>query len=313
MSLSIIYRGRNAKFGFQFTRGRLLALAGLSAFLLVSYQQPWSSHGFESEFSQQRISEQQLELAMQSEAVQQVRRKAEQELTAMTMRVGEMQAQLLRLEALGQRLTEVAQLEPGEFDFSQPLPVGGPSTGVNEWPGVSDHSLLNELDSVIGELNEKQKQLSLLESVMVNHHMNDERQLAGRPVATGWASSSYGVRKDPFNGNPRMHRGLDFASAEGEPVLATGAGIVTFAGRRGAYGKLVEIDHGGGMRTRYAHSSRIDVEVGDIVTRGQQIAAVGTTGRSTGPHVHYEVLENGRHINPSPFVTRQIAEVRTQR
>lgn len=310
MSLSIIYRGRKVKFGFQFTRRRLLSLAGLSAFLLVSYQQPWTYNGLDRELAQKRISEEQLELAMQSEAVQKVRRQAEQELTAMTMKVGEIQAQLLRLEALGQRLTEVAQLEPGEFDFSQPLPVGGPDVTTNEWPTVTDHSLLQDLDSVLGELNDKQKQLRLLESVMVNHHMNDERQIAGRPIESGWASSSYGVRKDPFNGTPRMHRGLDFASAEGNPVIATGAGIVTFAGRRGGYGKLIEIDHGGGIRTRYAHMKRIDVDVGDIVTRGQHIAAVGTTGRSTGPHVHYEVLENGRHVNPSPFVQRQVAEAR---
>lgn len=310
MSLSIIYRGRKVKFGFQFTRRRLLCLAGLSAFLLVSHHEPWAYDGLDRQLAQQRINEHQLELAMQSEAVQQVRRKAEQELTAMTMKVGEIQAQLLRLEALGQRLTEVAQLEPGEFDFSQPLPIGGPDVAVNEWPTVSEHTLLQDLDSVLGELNDKQKQLRLLESVMVNHHINDQRQLAGRPVESGWASSSYGVRKDPFNGTPRMHRGLDFASAEGSPVVATGAGIVTFAGRRGGYGKLIEIDHGGGIRTRYAHMKRIDIEVGDIVTRGQQIAAVGSTGRSTGPHVHYEVLENGRHVNPSPFVQRQIAEVR---
>lgn len=308
MSLSIIYRGTKMKFGFRFSRRRLLSLAGLSAFLLVSYYQPWEYRGIDSEIAKQRIQAHKLELAMQSEAVKQVRRQAEQELTAMTMKVGEIQAQLLRLEALGQRLTEVAQLEPGEFDFSQPMPVGGPDVAATEWPTVSDHAVLQDLDSMLGELNEKQKQLRLLESVLVNHHMSDERQIAGRPIETGWPSSPFGVRKDPFNGTPRMHRGMDFASAEGNPVIATGAGIVTFAGRRGGYGKLIEIDHGGGIRTRYAHMKRIDVEVGDVVTRGQHIAAVGTTGRSTGPHVHYEVLENGRHVNPSPFVQRRIAD-----
>ena len=308
MSLSIIYRGRKVKFGFQFTPRRLLSIAALSSFLMISYHQPWGYDGVDSRLAQARITDEQRQLAMQSEAVKEVRRKAEQELTAMTMRVGEIQAQLLRLEALGQRLTEVAQLEPGEFDFSQPMPVGGPDISVNEWPTSTDHSLLQDLDSMLGDLADKQKQLRLLESVMVNHHMNDERQIAGRPVETGWPSSSYGVRKDPFNGNPRMHRGLDFASAEGNPVIATGAGIVTFADRRGAYGKLIEIDHGGGIRTRYAHMSRIDVQVGDVVTRGQRIAAVGSTGRSTGPHLHYEVLENGRHVNPSAFVQRRVAE-----
>ncbi|MCC5878631.1 MAG: M23 family metallopeptidase [Idiomarina sp.] len=308
MSLSIIYRGRKIKFGFQFTPVRLLSLAALSSFLLVSYHQPWGYDGMDSRLAQARITDEQRELAMQSEAVQQVRRKAEQELTAMTMKVGEIQAQLLRLEALGQRLTEVAQLDPAEFNFAQPMPVGGPDIAVNEWPTVSDHALLQDLDSMLGELADKQKQLRILESVMVNHHMNDERRVAGRPVVTGWPSSSYGVRKDPFNGNPRMHRGLDFAGTEGDPVVATGAGIVTYAGRRGGYGNFIEIDHGTGIRTRYAHMQRIDVSVGDVVTRGQHIATVGSTGRSTGPHVHYEILENGRHVNPSAYVQRQVAE-----
>lgn len=305
MSLSIIYRGRKVKFGFQFSRRRLFSLAGLTAFLAVSYYQPWQYNGVDAQLAQQRITEEQRELAWQSEAVQQVRRRAEQELTAMTMKVGELQSQLMRLEAFGQRLAEVAQLEPGEFDFSQPLPVGGPEISTLEWPTATDHSILNELDSMLGELAEKQKQLRLLESVMINHHMNDERQIAGRPIETGWPSSPYGIRKDPFNGTPRMHRGMDFASAEGNPVLATGAGIVTFAARQGGYGKLIEIDHGGGIRTRYAHNSRLDVEVGDVVTRGQVIAAVGSTGRSTGPHVHYEVLENGRYVDPRKYVQRR--------
>ncbi|RUO34067.1 peptidoglycan DD-metalloendopeptidase family protein [Aliidiomarina soli] len=307
MSLSIIYRGRKVKFGLRFSRRRLLSLAGLSAFLVVSYYQPWTSDGLDTTYAQHRISDEQQQLALQSEAVREVRRHAEQELMAMTMRVGEMQSQLLRLEALGQRLTEVAQLEPGEFNFSQPMPVGGPEITVAEWPSDTEHSVLNDIDAMLGQLEEKQKQLRLLESVMVNHHMNDERQIAGRPITTGWLSSPYGIRKDPFNGNPRMHRGVDFASAEGAPVVVTGAGIVTFAGRRAGYGNLIEVDHGGGLRTRYAHMSRIDVKVGDVVTRGQSIATVGTTGRSTGPHVHYEVIENGRHVNPSSHVQRRLA------
>lgn len=302
MSLSIIYRGRKVKFGFQFSRRRLLSLAALSTFLLVSYYQPWDYDGVDSRMVQSRISAQKLELAMQSEAVKEVRRRAEQELTAMSMKVGEIQAQLYRMEALGQRLTEVAKVEPSEFDFSQPMPIGGPADTSTDWPTVSDHSLLDDLDAMLGDLADKQKQLDLLESVIINHHMNDERQLVGRPVESGWPSSSYGIRKDPFNANPRMHRGLDYASAEGSPVIATGAGIVTYAGNRGAYGKFIEIDHGGGIRTRYAHMKRLDVKVGDVVTRGQHIAAVGSTGRSTGPHVHYEVLKNGRHVNPSAFV-----------
>ncbi|RUO26614.1 hypothetical protein CWE09_07900 [Aliidiomarina minuta] len=305
MSLSIIYRGRKIKFGLRFTRRRLLTLAGITAFLVISYQQPWQYRGIDSQVAQSRITDEQRNLAMQSEAVKEVRKNTQRELTAMTMKVGEMQAQLLRLEALGQRLADVAQIDQDEFNFNQPMPLGGPEVTASEWPTVTDHQVLGDLDRMLGELADKQKQLRLLESVMINHHIEDERHIAGRPITSGWLSSQYGIRKDPFNGNPRMHRGVDFASAEGNPIISTGAGIVTFAGRRAGYGKLVEIDHGAGLRTRYAHMRSIDVDVGDVVTRGQKIAEVGTLGRSTGPHVHYEVLRNGKHVDPREYVNRR--------
>jgi murein DD-endopeptidase MepM/ murein hydrolase activator NlpD len=305
MSLSIIYRGRKVKFNWSLSQRRLLAVAGVGAFLLASYHQPWNSDGMDPEMAQSQISEEQRALAMQSDAVKEVRRRTQQELTAMTMKVGEMQAQLLRLEALGQRLAEHANVDDAEFNFSQPMPVGGPEYAASDWPTVDDHDVLNDLDSMLGELADKQKQLRLLESVMINHHIDDERQIAGRPVLESWPSSAFGIRKDPFTGSPRMHKGMDFASADGNEIVATGAGIVTFADHRSGYGKLVEIDHGGGLRTRYAHTKRIDVKVGDVVTRGQPIAAVGSTGRSTGPHVHYEVLRNGQAIDPGEFVQRR--------
>lgn len=305
MSLSIIYRGRKVKFGFRLSQRRLLTLAGVSAFLLTSYYQPWNDSGYDADVAQSQISEEQRTLAMQTDAVKEVRRRTQQELTAMTMKVGEIQAQLLRLEALGQRLAAQANVDESEFNFSQPMAVGGPEQAATDWPTVSDHEVLDNLDSMLGELADKQKQLRLLESVMINHHIEDERQVTGRPVMDSWPSSAFGIRKDPFTGSPRMHKGMDFASADGNEIVATGAGIVTFADYRSGYGKLVEVDHGGGLRTRYAHTQRIDVEVGDVVTRGQAIAAVGSTGRSTGPHVHYEVLRDGQQIDPLEFVQRR--------
>jgi len=128
--------------------------------------------------------------------------------------------------------------------------------------------------------------------------------LAGRPVSKGWLSSYYGIRKDPFNGRPAMHKGVDFAGKTGSGVIATGAGIVTWSGVRSGYGNLVEIDHGNGLRTRYGHAASLNVEVGDVVTKGQVVALMGSTGRSTGAHVHYEVLKNGQQIDPLPFVYR---------
>ena len=305
MSLAILYKGRKVRFKINLSRRRLLTFLGIFSFLLISYVQPWKDRGVDPVFAQQKIHQEQLRLAMESEAVREVRNQVQRELTAMSMKMGELQGQIMRLEAFGQRLATVADVDGGEFEFSAPLPVGGPETNLNEWPVVTDHNLLSELDQMLAQLEDRQKQLRLLESVMVNHHIEDARFIAGRPVEAGWLSSQYGIRRDPFNGNPTMHRGIDYAAPVGTPVYVTGAGIVTHAGRRAAYGNLVEVDHGGGLRTRYAHLHNYKVAVGDVVTRGQKIGEVGQTGRATGPHVHYEVLQNGRHLNPAEFVRRR--------
>ncbi|WP_232819911.1 M23 family metallopeptidase [Aliidiomarina celeris] len=287
------------------SRRRLLTFLGIFSFLIVSYSQPWKDQGVDPEFAQTQIQQEQLRLAMETEAVKEVRRNVQRELTAMSMKMGELQGQIMRLEAFGQRLATAADVSDGEFVFSGQLPIGGPESNINDWPVVTDHNLLSELDQMLAQLEDRQKQLRLLESVMVNHHIEDSRFIAGRPVEAGWLSSQYGIRRDPFNGHPTMHRGIDYAASVGTDVFVTGAGIVTHAGRRSAYGNLVEVDHGGGLRTRYAHLHQYNVSVGDVVTRGQKIGEVGQTGRATGPHVHYEVLQNGRHLNPAEFVLRR--------
>jgi len=212
-----------------------------------------------------------------------------------------------RLDALGQRLAAVAEVDNGEFAFQEQglEAMGGPEASIVDAPKVDGRDVIEQIESMLGELSNKQKQLSLLESVMMSHHISAESYIAGRPIDSGWLSSQYGVRKDPFNGTPAMHKGLDFASLEeGAGVYATGAGVVTWAGDRSGYGKLIEIDHGGGLKTRYGHSKELLVQEGEVVTRGQKIALIGSTGRSTGPHVHYEVLRNNRQINPYKYVYR---------
>lgn len=305
MSLAIEYQGKKVRFKLHISKRRMLSFAGIALFLSLAIVQPWQGLSFDSLVQKERVLQEQRATAMQSELVQEVRERTQRELTAMAMKVGELQAQIMRLEALGQRLVAEAQLEHSDFDFTSPLPIGGPDQPLPEWPLLSDHPLLSELDGILEKLEIRQKQLRLLESVMLHHHIEEERFIAGRPVNEGWLSSQFGVRRDPFNGNPTMHRGVDFAAPEGTPIHATGAGIVTFAGPRAGYGNLIEIDHGGGLRTRYGHMKSIDVRVGDVVTRGQVIASVGNLGRSTGPHVHYEVLENGRQVNPSKYVFRE--------
>ncbi|MCO4321471.1 M23 family metallopeptidase [Aliidiomarina quisquiliarum] len=305
MSLAILYKGRKVRFEINLSQRRLLTILGITLFLLLSYYQPWQGRTINPEVAQQRIHEEQLRLAMESEAIKEVRSQVQRELSAMTMKMGELQGQLMRLEAFGQRLSAAADIDEGEFFFSDPLPLGGPESNLSQWPVVTEHSLLSGLDQMLEQLEDRQKQLHLLESVMVNHHIEEARFIAGRPISTGWLASQYGIRRDPFTGNPTMHRGIDYAAAIGTVVAVTGAGIVTYAGRRSAYGNMVEVDHGAGLRTRYAHLDSYTVEVGEVVTRGQEIGQVGQTGRATGPHVHYEVLQNGRHLNPAEYVTRR--------
>lgn len=165
--------------------------------------------------------------------------------------------------------------------------------------------MLANIDALFVELDEQEKQLGLLEAVMMNHNIDKQSFISGRPITSGWLSSYYGVRKDPFSGLPAMHKGIDFAGEDGNRVVATGAGIVTWAGERYGYGNLIEIEHGGGLRTRYGHNKKIKVSLGEVVTKGQQIGVMGSTGRSTGPHVHYEILKDGKQIDPIKYVYRK--------
>ena len=167
---------------------------------------------------------------------------------------------------------------------------------------LSIHSKLVEIEHKIAH---QVKQLEALEKIYQNTHIDNEQHISGRPITSGWLSSYYGMRDDPFTDKVVMHKGIDFAAAEGDKVIATAAGVITWSGERFGYGNLVEIDHGNGLVTRYGHNQLLLVNVGEVVTKGQQIAQVGNTGRSTGPHVHYEIIKNGTQIDPLPFVYRQ--------
>lgn len=219
----------------------------------------------------------------------------------LALRTGQLNAQLLRLNALGKRLAEMAKISSREFDFDHDPPQGGP-----EGDGGGRSAQLPELTSMLDNLEQRiglgGAQLSALENVILGRQLSADIRPTGRPVTQGYISSYYGERMDPFDGEEAFHRGVDFAADAGADVLAVATGIVTWAGPRAGYGVLVEVSHGNGYVTRYAHSSRVLVKVGETVERGQAVAAVGSTGRSTGPHVHFEVLRNGGQIDPIAFV-----------
>jgi len=229
------------------------------------------------------------------------RRNAQADIDALTLRIGKMQGQMLRLNALGERLVEQGDLDKGEFDFDAVPAVGGPGDDL-EVQSVPLADFLSMLDTLDSEMQDREQKLSVLESLLMSRSLRERVMPSGRPIAEGWLSSKYGKRNDPFTGKQDFHKGLDFAGKKGSEVIVVGDGVVSWAGKRTGYGNLIEINHGNGYTTRYGHNQRHLVEVGEKVKKGQQIALMGSTGRSTGPHVHFEVLHNGKTVNPSKYI-----------
>jgi len=234
--------------------------------------------------------------------ISQLRAQLQDKVDALAMHVGLLDANLIRLNALGKRITQMADIKSGEFDFDHEPPLGGPEDAAahaTALPGLS-----TMIDNLSGEIDQRSAQFTALANVLLGRQLSAEIRPQGRPVHAGYISSGFGERMDPFTGEEGVHKGVDFAAPAGTRVLAVAAGVVTWAGPREGYGNLVEINHGKGYSTRYAHNDTILVRVGDTVQRGEPIATVGSTGRSTGPHVHFEVLRNGVQVNPMGFVRR---------
>ena len=243
---------------------------------------------------QARISEAQADVAA-------VKERSQQEIDALTRRLGELQARAMRVDALGQNLVAAADMKNHEFNFATQPALGGPEPeGAGETQDLN--GLENQIRSLQTRLRSREKQLALMDILIVNRELNSQREVDGRPVTWGWTSSEYGYRNDPFTGRRSWHTGMDFAGRDGGAVVAVAAGVVTKAREKGGYGYLVEIDHGDGLQTRYAHAKELLVETGEVVEKGQQIAIMGSTGRSTGPHVHFEVVKDGTRQNPKDFL-----------
>lgn len=232
--------------------------------------------------------------------IEAARLQAQADLDALTLRIGRMQAQLLRLNALGGRLVEQADIDSQEFDFSSEPALGGPHPEEGG-DSVAYPEFLSMLDSLDAELKDRERKLGVLEDLLMTRSLNERVMPSGRPVAEGWLSSRYGKRNDPFTGKQEHHKGQDFAGKAGSHVIAVGDGVITWAGERSGYGNLVEVNHGNGYVTRYGHNHSHLVKEGDTVKKGQKIALMGSTGRSTGPHVHFEVLHNGKQVNPARY------------
>jgi len=213
--------------------------------------------------------------------------------------LGGLQAEAIRLKMLSQRLAEIAGFELSEFDLDFAPGMGGIET-TGDW--LSNAEFEESLVRLSQDFAEQEDTLSALQEYLITNDNIAGAIPTGRPVEEGWISSFYGYRVDPFNGKKAFHGGLDFAGKNGSAVISVADGIVSWAGMRGGYGGLVEIDHGNGYVTRYAHNKSLEVSTGDRVSKGDVIALMGSTGRSTGPHVHFEVLRDGKPVNPFNYI-----------
>jgi murein DD-endopeptidase MepM/ murein hydrolase activator NlpD len=242
------------------------------------------------------------ELQQQRESIETIRQGNEDTLDALAIRIAQMNARIIRLDALGRRLTDMADLEDGEFDFDTEPALGGPEEPMEHGSNVPVPELVESMASLDEQLYDREAQLGALENLLMGQNLNERVYPQGRPVGSGWISSYFGKRTDPFTGKPANHTGIDFAGKFGDPVAAVADGVVTWSADRYGYGIMVEINHGNGYSTRYAHNSENLVAVGDEVRKGQIVAHMGETGRATGPNLHFEVLKNGRRVNPVNFI-----------
>ena len=250
-----------------------------------------------------------LAVAMQSELdgqrlqIEEAKRVADENMNALALRLGQLQAHAIRLDALGQRLTKMAKLDKGEFDFENPPAQGGPISASDAHAkslGVPD--FIKSLNELSAQMENRSQQLNVLETMLMSRNLQAEVMPTGRPITRGWLSSYFGIRTDPFTGRRVHHSGVDFAGKIGADVVAVAAGVVTYSGKRSGYGNLVEVNHGNGYVTRYGHNKNNLVRVGQTIKKGEVVAKMGTTGRSTGPHVHFEVMRDGRHVDPKRYI-----------
>ena len=216
--------------------------------------------------------------------------------------LGQMQARISRLDSLGEKLVKVSSLNKKEFDFGLQPAFGGPrlvQTSLAGEIGLSDH-----MQNISTRLSNLDTQLAAIDYLLQGDRVEKNAKPHAWPSEGGWLSSRYGMRADPFTGERAAHRGVDIANRFGAAVLATSRGVVTFAGKMKDFGYMVDVEHGYGYKTRYGHLSSLAVKVGDEVSDNQLVGRVGSSGRSTGPHLHYEVHRNGKSLNPATFLPR---------
>ena len=256
---------------------------------------------------------QELLLAAQQGEAERARQFVQQNLNAMAVKLGEMQAQLARLDALGDRLSTLAGIRPQEFRFSEAPGLGGAQATALPPQNLSLAEFGEKLSALSRNVENRTDMLGVIEAQLFEQAIKKKLMPTMMPVNAPFNASGFGMRIDPFTGQQVMHEGIDFLADVGSPIVAAAGGVVIFAGFHPQYGNVVDMDHGNDLVTRYAHASKLFVREGDVVQRGRKIAEVGSTGRSTGPHLHFEVRFKGASQNPARFVLASQASQQSAR
>jgi murein DD-endopeptidase MepM/ murein hydrolase activator NlpD len=274
----------------------LVALATLIATAIaVQYPLVRLDRGFVSDSLRSWLSSAQTEEQQKQQAYMR------ESLDSMAIRLGQMQAEMQRLDALGVRLAKISGIKPAEFSFDKPPAQGGPYLPAPQ-RDISLETMSKQMSNLSMSMDDRNDKLLALETMLMQDRSNAWLIPSVSPVKSSWYSSNFGWRIDPFTGKEAMHEGVDFVVPTGTPVYASAGGVVEYAGPHPQFGNLVEIDHGNGVITRYAHNSKVLVKVGQMVKRGEKISLSGSTGRATGPHMHFEVRFKGVAQNPARFL-----------
>lgn len=300
-------------FGRGFGKPRHLNLSGVTAWLSAAVVTgvivgvgftagSWYSRSTGSGVSADEVRGLTGEIQEQRASIDSIRQENEDTLDALSIRIAQMNARIIRLDALGRRLAHMADIDDGEFDFDSDPALGGPEEPMTAGSGAAIPDVLEAMQALGAQLNNREAQLGVLEGVLMNQNLKDRVYPQGRPVKAGWISSYFGKRTDPFTGKAANHTGIDFAGKMGAEVNAVADGVVIWSADRYGYGIMIEINHGNGYATRYAHNSKNLVSVGEEVKKGQIVALMGETGRATGPNLHFEVLHNSSRVNPVKFI-----------
>jgi len=254
-----------------------------------------------SESNEHQVAELQSLVDLRQQELVQHKKSVQNDIDSMTLQIGKLMAQSTRLNALGHRLTEVTDINQDEFDLSEEPGIGGADldlTGEINTP----QSLYEHLFNLEDNFSKQQENLNILSQLLSEQTVDQNATPHIFPLNKGWVSSYFGKRIDPFTGQQASHSGMDYSGAYKSDIVAAADGVVVWAGLRGSYGQMVEVDHGNGFMTRYAHAESLNVQLGQKVTAGEPIATMGKSGRATSEHLHFEILKNGHKVNPLPFI-----------